>query len=358
MASGGNKSEKPTLQRLKKAREQGQFLSAREMLAAAQFIAAIILLSKMVPNWIASMRGLTIELLEHALSGESMNDTQWLHLLHSLLIRGVLPVLFVGGALFAVCVSGHLAITQMGFSLKKLTPDLKRFNPMSRLKDMPGQNFKGVMEGLLLIVALGLAINAYYQANEETLLRLPFQPVVHGSMEIGVMLQSLLWKASGLFVVFGAVDLFRNYRKHMSSLKMSKEEIKQEYKQNEGDPQVRGRIKRLRRDLLRRQMMKEVPTATAVIVNPTHYAVAIKYDAETMPCPVVVAKGKNWLALRIRQVATQHEVPIIENPPLARGLYGAIDVGRAVPPEFYRAMAEILAYIYKLMGRNVPGSTR
>ena len=170
------------------------------------------------------------------------------------------------------------------------------------------------------------------------------------------MVESLLWKACAVFMIFGAIDLFRSYRKHMSGLKMSKEEIKQENKQNEGDPHIRSRIKRLRRDLLRRQMMKDVPTATAVIVNPTHYAVAIKYDAETMPCPVVVAKGKNWLALRIRQVATQHEVPIIENPPMARALYGAIDVGRAVPPEFYRAMAEILAYIYKMMGRDVPGA--
>jgi flagellar biosynthetic protein FlhB len=143
----------------------------------------------------------------------------------------------------------------------------------------------------------------------------------------------------------------------MSSLKMSREEVKQEHKQNEGDPQIRSRIKRMRRDLLRRQMMKEVPTATAVIVNPTHYAVAIKYDAETMPCPIVVAKGKNWLALKIRQIATQHEVPIIENPPLARGLHDAIQVGRAVPPEFYRAMAEILAYVYRIMGRNIPGAS-
>jgi flagellar biosynthetic protein FlhB len=97
-----------------------------------------------------------------------------------------------------------------------------------------------------------------------------------------------------------------------------------------------------------------VPRATAVIVNPTHYAVAIKYDIDTMACPVVVAKGKNWLALRMRQIAVENEVPIIENPPLARALYSAIDVGRAIPPEFYRAMAEILAYIYKLMDRRLP----
>jgi flagellar biosynthetic protein FlhB len=106
--------------------------------------------------------------------------------------------------------------------------------------------------------------------------------------------------------------------------------------------------------MLRRQMIRDVPKVTAVIVNPTHFAVAIRYDLETMSSPVVVAKGKNWLALQIRQVAVQHQVPIIENPPLARALYSAIDVGRPIPPEFYRAMAEILAYIYKMMGHKMP----
>lgn len=356
MASGGNRSEKPTIQRLRKAREQGQFLSARGILTAAQFIVAIVFIGKMAPGWLETLRALTVEIFEHALTGKSLSDAEWLHMLQSILLRVVLPALSLGGACFLICVSGHLAMTQFGFSLKKLTPDLKRLNPASKLKDMPGQNFKSVVEALLLVVALGFAINTYYQENAETLLRLPFQPVTHGTTEVASMLEGLLWKASGLFIVFGAVDLFRNYRKHMSSLKMSKEEVKQEHKQNEGDPQIRARIKRIRRDLMRRQMIKDVPTATAVIVNPTHYAVAIKYDADTMPAPVVVAKGKNWLALRIKAVATQHEVPIIENPPLARALYGAIDVGRAVPPEFYRAMAEILAYIYKLMGRNISAS--
>jgi flagellar biosynthesis protein FlhB len=168
------------------------------------------------------------------------------------------------------------------------------------------------------------------------------------------MTEGVLWKAAGVFVLFGCTDFFRQYRKHMGALKMTKEEVKEENKRNEGDPQIKGKIRRLRRDLLRRQMIREVPKATAVIVNPTHFAVAIKYDMETMPCPIVVAKGKNWLALRMRQIAVENEVPIIENPPLARALYSAIDVGRAIPPEFYRAMAEILAYIYKIMGHKVP----
>jgi flagellar biosynthetic protein FlhB len=118
---------------------------------------------------------------------------------------------------------------------------------------------------------------------------------------------------------------------------------------------MKARIRRIRRDLLRHQMMKEVPKATAVIVNPTHYAVALRYSMDSMATPVVVAKGKNYLALRIRQRAMEHQVPIIENPPLARALYGSVDVGQEIPANLYRAVAEILAYVYKLMNGRLPG---
>ena len=128
-------------------------------------------------------------------------------------------------------------------------------------------------------------------------------------------------------------------------------------KETEGNPQIKARIRRLQRDLARRKMMKEVPKATAVIVNPTHYAVAIRYEMESMAAPLVVAKGKNYLALRIRQMAVEHQVPIVENPPLAQALYKSADVGQEIPPHLYRAVAEILAYIFKLMhGRQVDGA--
>jgi flagellar biosynthetic protein FlhB len=167
-------------------------------------------------------------------------------------------------------------------------------------------------------------------------------------------IHGLLWKAAELFIVFGAFDLFQNYRRHMKTLKMSKEEVRQEHKGNEGDPHIKQRIRQMRRQLLGRRMMRDVPRATAVVVNPTHYAVAIRYDMETMTSPIVVAKGKNWLAQRIRQVAVENEVPVVENPPLARALYSAVEVGSAISPEFYKAIAEILAYVYRLMGRKLP----
>jgi len=136
---------------------------------------------------------------------------------------------------------------------------------------------------------------------------------------------------------------------------MSKQDIKEESKDAEGNPQMKARIRRLMRDRLRLNMMKNVPNATAVVVNPTHYAVAIRYQVDSMAAPLVIAKGKNYLALRIRQKALEHQIPIIENPPLARALYESVEVGQEIPTHLYRAVAEILAYIYKLMHGKLPG---
>jgi flagellar biosynthetic protein FlhB len=184
---------------------------------------------------------------------------------------------------------------------------------------------------------------------------LPFQGVEPGFRMVCASLGTLLWKACGVFLVFGAVDLFRQRRRYRKDLRMSKQEIRDEFKENEGNPQMKARIRRIRRDLLRHQMMKEVPKATAVIVNPTHYAVALRYALDSMATPVVVAKGKNYLALRIRQRAIEHQVPIVENPPLAQALYRSVDPGQEIPANLYRAVAEILAYVYKLMNGRLPG---
>ena len=295
---------------------------------------------------------MTITLLQSGGTGD-MGDTQWIKTLREMLIQSLLPIVCYGGILLACTGAANLGVTQFGFSFSKLLPNFNRLNPVSRLKDLPSQNIKSVVEAVCLIVLLGASINSFYQEHAEALLRLPFQSLPIATSTIAGMLSGVLWKAAALFFLFGAVDLFRNYRKHMGTLKMTKQEVKQENKSNEGNPEVKNKIRRMRREMLQNKMMQAVPTATAVIVNPTHYAVAIKYDVDTMSSPIVVAKGKNRIALKIRTLAVQNEVPVIENPPLARALHAAIKVGQPIPPEFYRAMAEILAYIYKMMGHKL-----
>jgi len=156
-------------------------------------------------------------------------------------------------------------------------------------------------------------------------------------------------KAAFLFLLIGGLDFLRVYRRHNKQMKMSKQEVRDEAKDTEGNPQIKGRIRRIQRDFARRNMMKEVPKATAVIVNPTHYSVAIRYEMDSMAAPLVLAKGKNYLARRIKEIAIQYQVPIIENEPLAQALYKSADVGQEIPPHLYRAVAEVLAYIFKLM---------
>jgi flagellar biosynthetic protein FlhB len=205
-----------------------------------------------------------------------------------------------------------------------------------------------------MLPVFGAAVYYLVRDDFEGFLSLPLKSVTAGAAHVGTSLEMLLWKASLLFMVFGAVDLFRQKQRYQKDLKMSKQEVRDENKELEGNPLMKSRIRRLRRDMARRRMMHEVPAATAVIVNPTHFAVALKYDVNSAGAPRVVAKGKNYLALRIRQRAIENQVPLIENPPLAQALYKSVDVGQEIPAHFYRAVAEVLAYIFKLMNGRLP----
>ncbi|SRR5579884_1571800 len=350
-SSGGNKTEKPTPERLRKAREQGQFLSARGMVTALQFLAVILALRYLTPHWAENTRRCVVKLLEPALA-RPIQESEWPLLIRSTFLDMFLPVIEAGAAVFAITCGTHLAITKMGFSLERLKPKFSNLNPLAKLKEIPQRGIPSAIEATLLLTAVALSIRTFFATYASGFLRLTFEPVSLGAADFFRSLEDMLWKASAVFLVFGGIDFFRQYRRHMKTLAMSKQEIKEEHKRSEGDPQMKARIRRLRRELLRRQMMRQVPSATAVIMNPTHFAVAIRYEMEDMATPVVIAKGRNWLALRIRQIAREHDVPIIENPPLARSLYDGCEVGQAIPPEFYKAVAEVLAYIYRLMGRK------
>jgi len=256
--------------------------------------------------------------------------------------------------MIAITLAIQFGVTRMGVSLKKLAPDVNRLNPASRLKELPKQNLPSLLQAVIMIPAFGVAVYYLVFDNLGAFLSLPLRSVPDGIAVVAGSIQTLLWKASLVFIVFGAVDLLRQKRRYQSDLKMSKQDIRDEFKEVEGNPLMKQRIRRIRRDLARRHMMKAVPTATAVIVNPTHYAVALKYSMDSKGAPMVVAKGKNYLALRIRQKAVENQVPLIENPPLAQALYKSVDVGQEIPAQFYRAVAEVLAYIFKLMnGRRV-----
>jgi flagellar biosynthetic protein FlhB len=238
----------------------------------------------------------------------------------------------------------------MGLSLNKLIPKFSNFNPMGRLKQIPRQNVPAMFQACFVLAVAGWFVWRIGEQHLAALLMLPLASIQTGIDIVATALSQVLWRSTGILLFIGVVELFRHRCLYKKDLAMSKQEIRDEHKEQEGNPQIKARIRRLRRDLLRRRMMQDVPAATAVIVNPTHYAVAIRYDSGAMASPKVVARGRNYLALRIRRIATENNVPIIENPPLARALYTAVEVGREIPPDFYRAVAEILAYVYRMMG--------
>jgi flagellar biosynthetic protein FlhB len=349
----GQKSEQPTQRRLQKSREEGNFPTARVFVSAMQFLTFVTLVHSYGAEWMVEARSCMALLLSKALD-PSLQPLELIGLCLDVGRREILPLVEMGGILVIVTIAIQLVATQMGVSLKKLTPDFKRLSPLQHLKNLPKQNFPAFLQAIIMIPVFGTAV--YYLVSDDfaNYLSMPLKSIALSAALMGSFIEKLLWKASLLFVVFGAVDFLRQKRRHQNELKMSKQDIRDEAKETEGSPLMKQRIRRIRRDLARRRMMQAIPTATAVVVNPTHYAVALKYELRSPGAPRVVAKGKNYLALRIKQKAIENHIPLIENPPLAQGLYKSVDVGQEIPAQFYRAVAEVLAYIFKVMngGRN------
>jgi len=354
LAGQDQRTEQPTPRRLEKARREGQFPVSREFVSALTFLVFVWLAVAGAPATLLAARRLFRHLVEIAFS--SQVNVAMLSRLLAWMSWNYFGVLLGAGLLVTVLILGlHLITTGFGFSAKKLAPEWSRLDPISRLRQLPSQNLGSLFQALLLLPLFMWAVYAVVSGSLPTFLALPRMPLSSGLASVGEVLKDLLWKAAMVFVLVGSIDLVRQRRRWKGQLKMSKQEIREEQKEVEGSPLVRMRIRRLQRDLMRRRMIADVAKATAVIVNPTHYAVAIRYQMNDMAAPKVVAKGKNWLALRIRETALRNQVPIVENPPLAQALYRAAEVGQEIPPQLYQAVAEILAYIYRLMRGNLPG---
>jgi flagellar biosynthetic protein FlhB len=349
-----SKTEQPTQRRLDKAREEGQFPAAKEFVAALQFMVFLSLLGWGGAAWFSQFRQTTRAIFQMAFTRELRPETLT-DVARQLAWKHFFPLAIGGLAVAVSTMAFRLITTRFGFSFKKLSPDLSRLSPLAKIKELPRQNFPNLLQSAILLPVFLWAVYVIARDKMDGFLALPMATVSAGWGFLNGSLMELFWKASGAFLVFGCVDLVRQMRRYTQDLKMSKQDIKEEAKDVEGNPQMKAKIRRLQRDRLRRNMMKDVPKATAVIVNPTHYAVAIRYQVDSMAAPLVVAKGRNYLAARIRQKAIENQIPIIENPPLARALYAAVEVGQEIPPHLYRAVAEILAYIYKLMHGKLPG---
>jgi flagellar biosynthesis protein FlhB len=344
----GERTEKPTKRRQEKARKEGQFPASRELINSLQLLAFVYLLTV--------FGGSLVDRLRRVFRAElALAFRRTLHVSDVCVMAGGMvtflgvPLLACGSCLMAAVVCVQLGATRFGFAGEKLLPDLGRLNPVSKLRGLPGHNSAAFLQALFLIILFSAVVAGLAQQNVEAFSRLPLMAIEGSWATVRTALGTLLWKCAFIAVVIGLLLFVREKRRHMKNLRMSTQEIRDEVKETEGNPQIKGRIRRIQRELARRHMMKEVPTATTVIVNPTHYAVAIRYEMAAMGAPRVVAKGRNYLARRIREIAMSHQIPIVENQPLAQALYKHVEVGQEIPAHLYKAVAEILAYIYRLM---------
>ena len=347
------KTEQPTQKRRNEAQRQGRFPVSRDLLAGAQFFLFAWLLTRHGADWMEAFERMMRRLLAAAFAGPtSAGDMQ--ALAASLAEPFIWPAVKSGAWLMAGALALQLISTQFGLAPSRLSPDFTRLNPLPRLAQIPKQNFSQAMQALIALPVFAYLIAHVAARHGAGFLRLSASGIQPAAAHVGAALGEVLWQGASILLLLGLFDYYRQRQKWGGEMKMSRQEVQDETKEAEGNPQMKARIRRLMRQRSRRRMMKDVETATAVVVNPTHYAVAIRYDTGQMPAPKVVAKGKNFLAARIRERAIQHQVPIVENPPLARALYQSAAVGQEIPAELFRAVAEVLAYIYRVMNSHHP----
>jgi flagellar biosynthetic protein FlhB len=345
------RTEEATPRRLQKAREEGQVASSRELTMALQFAAAVGLLSlyseRVVGGIIETTRGLFQQSFRRDLSVGELQG-----LMAAVLRDGMSFVFPLGLTLVAVGLLMHLGQTGFALSTKKLTPDVNRLNPLAKLRDLPGENLLQAFKAAVLLPLFGVVLWQIVSSRLDGFLSLAAMTAAAGTVAVAQAVMDLLMKAAACLAALGLFDLYRQRRRLSVKLRMTKAEVRREQKDLEGDPHIKARMRRLRREMRRRRMMSDVPKATVVITNPTHHAVALRYEPHGPAAPVVVAKGLDLVALRIRAIDEEHGIAIVENPPLARLLYRSAEVGKEIPEDLYRTVAEILAYIYSLRGQR------
>jgi len=349
------KTEEPTQKRLQDAREKGQVASSREINHWFMIGAATLFVTAFAPQTLVDMQRILTPFIESPDAIPTDLDHLrriMISLFGDLLVASVLPLTVVIAAAIA---GGFL---QQGFlvSVEHIMPSLEKISPMAGMKRLFSMKsiaefIKGLIKlaivgtvGTVLLWPLGDQLAA--MTTLEMIQILTLTQSLSARLMIGVL--------SVMTLIAGLDFLYQKFE-HIRKLRMSRQEMKDEFRQSEGDPMVKGRLRQIRMERARRRMMAAVPESDVVITNPTHYAVALKYVATDMSAPRLVAKGVDAVAFKIREIAEANGVAVVENPPLARGLYAAVDLDQEIPPEHYKAVAEVIGYVMRLKRKMPPG---
>jgi flagellar biosynthetic protein FlhB len=345
--SGGEKTEQPTPKRLQEAREEGQISFSSEVNIAGLLLVSFTALAVMGPWFCQAMATVLRFMLTDALTW-NLDDRESARLMiiqHAQALGWLLPFL---GIVFATGLT--LCIAQVGFqiNLKPLVPKLNRISPMTGFSRLFGM--RGLIKFVLNLLKLTtILVIAWYVLSQD----IPHMTYVKADLGQRIAreawtIYTLVMKLAAVLAIIAAADFIYQRIQHIRDLMMTKQEVKEEMKQSEGDPHVKGKIRQIQRQMAQRRMMQEVPKADVVITNPTHVAVALKYEKEKMFAPVVVAKGYDEVAQRIKAMAKEHGIVQVENIALARALAKEVDIGKPIPTKWYVAVAEVLSMVYKL----------
>ncbi len=356
-AEGEDKTEEPTSKKLSDARDKGQVAKSREVASCL----CLMLMFLIIKFWAGHMGTQFLEVITYVYQDIDASLFFWqgnmpvldmwrlFRFMMTRIIVIILPVVLLG-----VLISFLSDLVQVRWhpTMKTLEPKLSKLNPINGFKKIFSMN--SVVEFLKSLVKIGLIFGMSYSFLKDVypvLFSFYDRPLMQSIALVGDLISDLGIRISAVFMVVAAADFAYQKWKFHKDMKMTKQEVKDEYKNAEGDPQIKGRIRQKMQEASRRRMMQSIPKADVVITNPTHYAVAIRYDPSEMEAPYVLAKGEGYLAQKIKEVARENQIELVENKPLARMLYHNVEIGEMVPPELYQAVAEVLAFVYSIQGR-------
>lgn len=342
------KTEEATPKRIEKAREEGDVPRSKELATVS------VLLVVLMGIW-ASGNQLTLALKSNMAASLSLPrnlvfepNLLLVNIAHNLgeLLWALLPL---AGIVILVAVAAPVLLGGWIFSGKAFMPKFSKLNPVTGIKNLVSKNaavefIKAVCKAALV----GCVAFFVVAAEIDDVLMLPLMPLNEALASTANLILITMIAISSSLVLIAAIDVPYQIWSYGNKLKMTKQEVRQENKETEGNPEIKARIRQQQREMSRRRMMAEIPNADVVVTNPTHYAVAIKYQNDSMRAPVVVAKGADAIALKIREIAAEHKISVLESPKLARALYAHTELGDAIPEALYAAVAEVLAYIYQM----------
>ena len=344
------KTEEATPKRKEEARGKGQVAKSVEINSAFIILTAFFTLQLLGSVMYTELSDYMRLIYSTANRSDFTVNEAYIFLIQFMLVilKIVLPVMLV---IMVMSVAASMLQVGFNFTLEPLMPKFDKINPLSGFQRLfSKRSLVELIKSFIKIGVVGYFIYRFIVKETAQLPKLIFQDLIDTLPLASSLIIDLAFQIGAVILILAIIDYFYQWWEHNQSLKMSKEEIKQEFKQAEGDPQLKGKIKERQRAMAMQRMMQEVPKASVVITNPTHFAVALRYEKD-MTAPVIVAKGQDFLAQRIKTLAQEHGVNIVENKMLARSLYRAVEVGDEVPPELYQAVAEVLAHVYRLKKR-------